>query len=335
MANPEISVIIPVKNGGSVFEECLASLRASQGASYEIVVMDDGSTDSSVEVAKRYSCHLIELPCSMGPSHARNRGAKVARGDILFFIDADIIVRKNALQKISSIFQDKRVVAITGVLSDGIRYKNFSSQFKNLWMRYSYLTMPDIVPLFYTSVAAIRKELFLKSGGFDTGYRRPSVEDTDFGQRIEMMGYEVHLKRDLEVEHVKYYSLPGLLRTDFCRSADMFKMTIRRGLRRLLECRNKTSIPISFMLGVVLYSLALFAILIGFIFPSMVLTCFLLSVIFIFTIFLLNHSFLHWLKIQKGWWFSSRSFFFMFLDIPVVIMGIISGAVDYISGNKY
>ena len=127
--DPDISVIIPVKNGGAVFEECLAALRASQSARYEIIVLDDCSTDDSKAIASNYSCHLVELPCSFGPSTARNRGAQMAKGEILFFIDADIIVRPDTIQKVSDIFQDKDVVAITGVLSEDIRYGNFVSRF--------------------------------------------------------------------------------------------------------------------------------------------------------------------------------------------------------------
>jgi len=333
--NPEISVIIPVKNGGAVFEECLAALRASQGNNYEIIVLDDCSTDNSTAIANKYLCRLAELPCSLGPSNARNRGAKMAKGDVLFFIDADIIVRPDTIQKISTIFNNSDVVAITGILAENIRYNNFSSQYKNLWMRYSYLEMPDKVSLFYTSVAAIRKEIFLKTGGFDTGYHRPSVEDTDFGQRLEMMGSTVRLQRDLEVEHVKYYSLWGLLKTDFFRSAAMVKMTLRKGLDKFLRGGNKTSVRTPFIAGVLLYCLALLAILLGIVFPPVLIVCFVLSGIFIFSIYLLNGTFLKWLAVRKGWWFFVQSLLLMLLDVSVVIMGIFFGLVDYLRGHKY
>jgi len=332
---PEISVIIPVKDGGAVFEECLAALRASQSTRYEIIVLDDCSTDNSKATASNYSCRLVELGCSSGPSTARNRGAQVARGDILFFIDADIIVRPDTVQQVSDIFQDKDVVAITGVLSEDIRYGNFSSRYKNFWMRYSYLAMPDKVSLFYTSVAAIRKEMFLQTGGFDTAYKRPSVEDTDFGQRLEMMGGTVHLQRDLEVEHVKYYSLGGLLKTDFFRSADMIKMTLRKGLQQFLVKGNKTSVRTSFIVGVALYCVVLISILMGFFFPSMLNVAFGLSGIFILSIYFLNRSFLRWLAVRGGWWFLVQSFFFIVLDLSVVLSGIFYGVVDYVWGNKY
>jgi glycosyltransferase involved in cell wall biosynthesis len=333
--DPDISVIIPVKNGGAVFEECLVALSASQGADYEIIVLNDASTDNTEEIAKKFSCRLVALPSSLGPSTARNRGAEIARGEILFFIDADIIVRPDTLQKVSNIFQDRDVVASTGVLSEHIRYSNFSSHYKNLWMRYSYLEMPDKVSLFYTSVAAIRRELFLRTGGFDTAYKRPSVEDTDFGQRLEMMGGTVHLKKDLEVEHVKYYSLGGLLKTDFFRSADMIKMTLRKGLRHFLVGGNKTSVRSSFIAGVVLYCIVLMSILMGILFPAMLNVSIVLSGIFILSIYCLNHSFLRWLAVRGGWWFLVQSFLFIVLDLSVVVVGVLYGVGDYLRGNRY
>ena len=333
--DPDISVIIPVKNGGAVFEECLAALRASPRVRYEIIILDDCSTDNSKAIASNYSCRLVELPCSVGPSTARNRGAQMARGEILFFIDADIIVRPDTIQKVSDIFQNKDVVAITGVLSEDIRYGNFSSRYKNFWMRYTYLRMPDRVSLFYTSVAAIRRELFLQTGGFDTAYKRPSVEDTDFGQRLEMMGGSVHLKRNLEVEHVKYYSLGGLLKTDFFRSADMIKMTLRKGLRQFLVRGNKTSVRTSFIVGVVLYCIVLMSILVGTFFPSMLNLSIVLSGIFIVSIYFLNRSFLRWLAVRGGWWLLMQAFFFIVLDLSVVVVGVFYGVVDYVCGHRY
>lgn len=333
--DPDISVIIPVKNGGAVFGECLAALRASQSDRYEIIVLDDCSADDSKAIASNYSCHLLELPCSVGPSTARNRGAQMAKGAILFFIDADIIVRPDTIQKVSDIFQDKDVVAITGVLSEDIRYGNFSSRYKNYWMRYSYLVMPETVSLFYTSVAAIRRELFLQTGGFDSAYRRPSVEDTDFGQRLEMLGVTVHLKRHVEVEHVKYYSLGGLLKTDFFRSADMIKMTLRKGLRQFLVGGNKTSVRTSFIVGVVLYCIVMMSLLMGIFFPSIVNVSLVLTGIFIVSIAFLNHSFLRWLAVRGGWWFLVQSFLFIVLDLPVVVVGVLYGVVDYLRGHRY
>ena len=334
MIPPEISVIIPVKNGGPSFEKCLLAVRSTQGVSYQVVVVDDGSIDNTVEIASKYTTDVIKLPHSAGPANARNTGAQVANGNILFFIDSDIIIPPDTLLKIKRIFEDPGVVAITGVLSDTVCYKNFCSQYKNLWMRYTYTRLPEVVSLFYTSGAAIRREIFLESGGFDTGYRRPSVEDTAFGQKLDVMGYKVFLRTDISVEHVKYYSSFALLKTDFYRSSDLVKMTLRNGMRRFLQ-GNKTSVPSTTIVSITLFISTFMMIMMGFFSLFIRTYCFLLSIMTIVAIFFLNSGWLLWLRYQKGWWFSIRSLLFLFLVIPVVTLGVCFGIIDYLRGQHY
>lgn len=332
--SPEISVVIPVKNAGAVFDECLNALKTNHVTMHEIIVVDDCSTDNTPEIARKHSCHIITLPKTKGPANARNTGARAAQGDILFFIDSDIILPSDTLQKLKTTFQNPNIIAITGVQSENLRYKNFISQYKNLWMRYSYLQLPEMVALFYTSCAAIRRDFFLKSGGFDTGYRRPSVEDTDFGQKLEMMGYSVHLRPDIEVEHVKYYSLLQILKTDFYRSADLVKMTLRNRLSRFLR-GNKTSVPATFMTGVLLFLSSIPLCLLYLFLSAMRPLCIIVYLVILGSFFFINRSFLFWLKSQRGWMFFLQSILFLLLDIPVVTAGIMWGVVDYMRGRHY
>jgi glycosyltransferase involved in cell wall biosynthesis len=340
MNNPEISVIIPVKNAGSIFDECLAAVKVSQKADYEIIVIDDGSTDNTVDIANKHACQVISLPRSLGPANARNVGALQARGSIIFFIDADIVICNDMLHRLSNIFRDKRVVGITGILAGQIRYNDFYSQYKNLWMRYTFVFLPDTISIFNTSCTAIRRETFLESGGFDTSYGRPSVEDSDFARKFVGMGHVVHLRKDIEVEHVKSYTLLQILKTDFYRSSDLVKMTLRDGLKKSFSPRESSapaiSVPLTFVGGVGLFLLTVPPVLVGICasvswWPYLLL-CGISTALF----FCLNYSFLKWLKQQRGLAFSIKSFLFLlFLDIPVVTMGIFGGLVDYCKGNKY
>jgi glycosyltransferase involved in cell wall biosynthesis len=334
MTAPFISVIIPVKNAGAVFKECLVSVTSNHETDFEVIVVDDHSTDNSGELARQYACQVITLPRSFGPSRARNIGAQAAKGEILLFIDSDIIVSPDTLRKVRLIFQDRNIIAIVGVLSDEIRYKNFCSQYKNLWMRYTYIRMPETVSLFYTSGAAIRREIFLKSGGFDTNYTRPSVEDTDFAQKLDLMGYKAHLRRDIELEHVKYYSIFEIYKTDFYRAAGLLKMTLRNGFKRFLR-RNKTSVPSTFIIGVFLFFSSVLISVIGFFSPLTRIFCFLYYLLFVLVVPFLFSSFLAWLTNCRGRWFMIRAMLFMFLDIPVVALGIIFGLLEYVRGKKY
>jgi glycosyltransferase involved in cell wall biosynthesis len=98
---PVISVIVPVYNGGSAFRTCLSSLRQAVRAPHEIVVVGDGDTDGSSILAEQYGARVVQLPTSGGPARARNAGARLAQGEILFFVDADVAVHEDALDQVA------------------------------------------------------------------------------------------------------------------------------------------------------------------------------------------------------------------------------------------
>ncbi len=97
----EISVIIPVYNGERYLVECLDSVLSQKGVNYEVIIVDDGSTDSSGIIADRYASHDKELRvihvANGGLSYARNHGIDIARGDTIVFVDADDMLFDNAL----------------------------------------------------------------------------------------------------------------------------------------------------------------------------------------------------------------------------------------------
>ena len=96
---PLVSVIIPVRNDPTNLARCLEALHASDYPASEVIVVDDGSTDSTPEVACRYGVRLLQLGSSSGPGAARNHGAHHARYPYLFFIDADVCVQPDTLRR--------------------------------------------------------------------------------------------------------------------------------------------------------------------------------------------------------------------------------------------
>src|SRR5437867_660647 len=100
---PALSVIVPVRDGEHFLTASLAALRASDlpASQWELIVVDDSSRDRSAELAARYADRLVRLiGGSRGPAFARNRGADVARGDALVFVDADVCVHPDALRRV-------------------------------------------------------------------------------------------------------------------------------------------------------------------------------------------------------------------------------------------
>src|SRR4030095_12451511 len=111
---PTISVIIPVYNGAAYLNACLKAVAASDYRSYECIMVDDGSMDGGRTIAAQFRMsvrvvNLAEGP--RGPAYARNRGAEVARGVILFFLDADIVLSSGALRRVANQFQESTDVA--------------------------------------------------------------------------------------------------------------------------------------------------------------------------------------------------------------------------------
>ncbi len=99
-AKLNISIVIPVYNGGISFRSCLSSLTEAVTSSTEIIVVADGDTDGSRLVAKEFGVKVVKIPVCGGPGKARNIGARAAKGDIIFFVDADVIVYPDTVSKV-------------------------------------------------------------------------------------------------------------------------------------------------------------------------------------------------------------------------------------------
>src|SRR5215468_2493129 len=257
---PAVSVVMPVYNAEATLEECLTRLGQSTFEDFEVVVVDDGSTDRSAEILARFPVRVVPSPGRVGPAAARNLGAQVATGKILFFIDSDVMVRPDTLAVLVEGFEQADVDGFCGVQAAEMRHRDLVSQYKNLWMRWTYLRQTGDVPLFYTTAAAIRRDAFLRVGGFDVGYSTPNVEDTAFGQKLKRLGIRVRIHPLLEVEHVKRYSLRGLLRTDFMRAVSLTRLKLRH-LEDLGD--NNTSVPAGYMAAVPFSGLAVVALVLG------------------------------------------------------------------------
>ena len=102
-----VSIIIPVHNGSQYLERCLSAIESSSYRSYEVILVDDGSTDDSAEIARRHGARVIRLSHRSGPAAARNRGSEEAKGDILFFVDADIVIKKETIARMVDDFNEK------------------------------------------------------------------------------------------------------------------------------------------------------------------------------------------------------------------------------------
>ena len=348
-----ISIVIPVHNAAGTLSECLQAIKDCDYVEHEVIVVDDASSDASVEVAARHNCRLVRLPENIGAARAKNLGAREAKGDIILFTDADIMLQPDTLSLVARYFEDPTIAGAVGLLGQKLKYDNFSSQFKNLWMYYTYQRLAGSqaarrgVGLFFTSIASIRKDVFEQMGGFDSNYRGASItEDIEFGQRLLSAGYKVQLDGRLTVEHLKHYSFLGLLKTDLERAFGLTKTWLRKKLEPSQRADGQeyyTSVPWFFIAGVplawllpVLVVLALWTRLSWWALgtPYPLLGCWAAALTYV-AILLVNAPFLAALFRARGWLFGLQSCLFLPLDLWVSGLGALWAIIDYLRGNRY
>lgn len=213
---PIISVVIPVYNGGGHLGECLDALSGSSYSEYETIVVDDCSTDDSVAISERKGAIVYKLTDRSGPAAARNHGARMAKGDIIVFIDSDVIVKPETIEKVVHDFSKyPDVVAVFGSYDESPAAEDWLSQFRNLLHHFIHQNSEEDAKTFWAGFGAIYREVFLALNGFDEArYRKPSVEDIELGLRICQAGYRIRLDKDLKVKHLKRWTWHGLLKTD-------------------------------------------------------------------------------------------------------------------------
>ena len=209
-----ISLVVPVYKGGTDFRLCLESLARLAPPPLETIVVSDGDTNSS-KTAAEFKVRVIQLPQRGGPARARNVGACHANGDILLFIDADVAVPPGLLHQLGEAFSAKNnLAAVIGSYDLDPPAPGLVSQYKNLLHHYVHQHSRKDAVTFWGACGAVRRDVFASLGGFDERYRRPSVEDIEFGYRLRVAQYRIQLIRELQVKHLKRWSLFSLLRSD-------------------------------------------------------------------------------------------------------------------------
>lgn len=216
-----VSVIVPVYNSLSELAECLSALTRSANSDTEIIVVDDASTDDPSSVTNGFGVRLLRLTRNSGPGGARNHGARHARGEVLFFVDADVVVAPDALRRVVQAFDaDPKLAAVFGSYDARPRAAGVVSQYRNLLHHFVHQHASPEASTFWAGCGAIRRNVFEAVGGFDTErFRRPSIEDIDLGFRVRRAGHRIVLDKQLQGTHLKRWGLRTVIWTDITRRA--------------------------------------------------------------------------------------------------------------------
>ncbi len=205
-----LTAVIPATNDPPTLAACLDAIAAADKPPEQIVVVTEGD----------------------GPAAARNAGAADATGDIVVFVDADVLPHADAFARIRVAFDaDPGLAAVFGSYDDSPADPSTVSQFRNLLHHHVHQEGAGEATTFWAGLGAVRADAFRGAGGFDAErYRLPSVEDIDLGTRLVAGGGRIVLDPLLQGTHLKRWTLSDMVRTDFWqRGVPWVELVLRHG----------------------------------------------------------------------------------------------------------
>ena len=219
-AGPDFSVVVPAYNCAEALARSLSALRASDVSlrQWELIVVDDGSNDLTTSVAATFADVVLTLEHGhRGPAFARNRGVERARGEYVVFVDSDIRVHPDALERLLRALESgDGPTAVFGAYDTRPPEPGLVSQYRNLLHHYVHWINAGPAETFWAGLGAIRRDVFLNMGMFDEQrYARPQIEDIELGYRLTAQRYRIALHPEIQGTHLKRWTLGRMLATDF------------------------------------------------------------------------------------------------------------------------
>jgi len=219
----DISVIMPTIFWTGTFERCarqVLSLIDSTAANAEVVFVFDGSPAPVPAWLDRPGVTIVQTGTRSGPAIARNLAAESARGDVLFFVDADVELAADAIDRVHAAFAaDPDLVGLFGAYDDEPAAVSLTSTFRNLLHHHTHVSNPGTAGTFWSGCGAMRTTAFLDIGGFDKRFAYPSVEDIELGMRVAANGGKIVLAPDVRCKHLKHWTLASMVITDIVHRA--------------------------------------------------------------------------------------------------------------------
>jgi GT2 family glycosyltransferase len=224
----ELSIVVPVYDGAGTLRRCLEALQNAPGPTRELLVVDDGSSDGSAEIAASLGIGAIRHHDKHGCGIARNTGVEQTTAPIIVFVDSDVIIYPDALLRISQFMSKRRdCAAVFGSYDAKPSDPGFVSQYRNLLHRFTHQKGSPEAQTFWTGLGAVRRPAFQSVGGFNPKY--PGIPDVAFGVDLSDVGYRIRLDHGLLCTHLKKWTLRRMVMTDiFMRALPWSFMSLQR-----------------------------------------------------------------------------------------------------------
>lgn len=327
-----LSIIIPSYNSIRTIDRCLSSVFKSKFKNYEVIVVSDNSNDGSNNIIKKYSCRLINLKKNVGAAAARNVGAKNAKGEILVFLDADVIISENALDIIKKNFKDKKVNLIQGIYSHKPNYKKYTTQYiQSHTCYYLFGENKKFTESLCTCFVSIRRKLFLKTKGFDENFYSSNSEDEDLGYRLIEKGYIIPIDRRLNAIHDIDINLFDFIKRSLKMHFGEMKLYLRKK-KITKKIKQQNNLPIILGIGLIFWIFFLPIFNVFFSIPKFYEFFLILNFIFI----LISFNFLKFIFFNKGLKNTLISIPLTYLDRFLMMICAVFAIFDfYLLGNNY
>lgn len=191
-----LTAIVPATDRPQSLDRVVAAIRAAEDPPEDLIV--------------------VATAPGPGPAAARNAGAARADGDVLVFVDADVVPHRDAFSRIRSAFaREPSLTALFGSYDDEPGAPGVVSGFRNLLHHFVHQQSGGEATTFWAGLGAVRRDAFAEVGGFDAArYPHASIEDIELGMRLAAGGAQLRLDPALQGTHLKRWTLGSMVRTD-------------------------------------------------------------------------------------------------------------------------
>jgi cellulose synthase/poly-beta-1,6-N-acetylglucosamine synthase-like glycosyltransferase len=213
----KISIVVPCFNAQETIEKCISALlEQDYSEGYEIVMVDDGSTDDAAKIIKKCKKIKYIFQKNAGPAKARNNGWKKAAGDIVVFTDSDCVPEKDWLKEMIKPFATNfKIGAVGGAYNKTINSNSLLANLIGEEIKFRYRNIGKYTDAHGSYSLAVRREVLKKVGGFDESYPVATAEDWDLCYKIIKVGYKIYFNKAAKVGHHHPTSLIKYLKTQF------------------------------------------------------------------------------------------------------------------------
>ena len=321
--NMNYSVIIPAYNASKTIKECIKAIIPQLTNGDELIIIDDGSTDNTKEIVKSFKVIKYIKINNSGPAIARNTGAKIAKNDIIIFIDSDCIAQKDWLKEMILPFKKKKILGVQGAYKTN--QESIIARFEQIDIEYRYIGLKTasnkgMLDWIGSYSAAFKRREFLKLGGFDENFPIASGEDPEFSFRLAKIGKLIFNEKAI-VYHTHPATLKKYLRTKFFRAY----------FRPRMYSKNKNKIikdsytPQSLKAQIIFSNIIIITLILFLIFQSQItLMLFLLSII----LFILSLSKFMFFAIRKNLVIGLAGIGIIFIRSLVFSVGLVWGKLN-------